>query len=151
MAVSGGAPGPTDLPEWRPGGERPAGPGPGELRRFGFTLAGAFLALGALFLWWERAPGPYLLAVGAALAALAGAVPRWLAPVHRGWMALADVLARAANRVVLSLVFYLVITPAGLVARLAGWDPLGRRPTDDDSYWERREEDGGGERPHRPY
>ena len=38
-------------------------------------------------------------------------------------------------RVVLAIVFFLVITPVGIVMRLCGWDPLRRRAASADSYW----------------
>ena len=40
-----------------------------------------------------------------------------------------------STRVVLAIVFFLVITPVGIVTRLCGWDPLRRRAAPADSYW----------------
>ena len=95
-------------------------------RRFGLTLGAAFLALAALLYWWRHRE------VAAAVAGSAGAflvlagvlVPTRLGPLERGWMALARLLSKVTTPVFMSAVFFLVITPIGLVMRLAGRRPL---------------------------
>jgi hypothetical protein len=69
------------------------------------------------------------------LAGLGLAAPRGLRPVHRVWMKLADALAWFNTRLLLGLVYYLVMTPIGLLMRLLGRDPLDRRLHDRASYW----------------
>ena len=67
--------------------------------------------------------------------ALAGlAIPRALEPVYRWWMKLAEALGWINTRIILVLVYYLIVTPIGLVMRLAGRSPIatGR---DAKSYW----------------
>jgi hypothetical protein len=61
--------------------------------------------------------------------------PRALALPNRAWMLLAEGLSYVTTRIILGLVFFLVITPIGLVKRLSGWDPLGRRSARSSSYW----------------
>ena len=116
-----------------------------ELRRFGLTMAGALALLGLVALWrgkaWYAYPG------GAALGfvALGLAWPRVLAPVYRGWMALARVLGWVMTRVILTLLFYVAVTPIGLIGRLAGRrfldPPAGFAP---ETYWIRRDRAEGG-------
>ena len=48
---------------------------------------------------------------------------------------LAEALSFVSTRVVLGLVFFLAVTPTGVVKRLTGWDPLGRRRSRRESYW----------------
>ena len=50
-------------------------------------------------------------------------------------MRLADGLSFVSTRIVLGLVFFLAVTPIGVVKRFTGWDPLGRRRSRRDSYW----------------
>lgn len=62
--------------------------------------------------------------------------PRLLRGVHSVWMAFALVLGHAMTRVILAAVFFLLVTPIGLLMRLVGRDPM-RRTWDPgaESYW----------------
>src|SRR2546425_9475205 len=110
-----------------------------ELRKFGLLVGGVFTILGLLF-WarhkpsflWFLTPGLLLLGFGAAL-------PRALKHVYIGWMSLAIVLGFVVSNVLLTLFFFLVITPVGLAARCFGKDFL-RLKLDRNaaSYWIRR-------------
>lgn len=89
-------------------------------------MGGALLALGA---WWTfrgRLPGPRaaFLAVGGLLALLGAAAPGRLRVPRRAWMALAEILGAIATTAVLFLVFFLVVTPLGVLRRALGKDPL---------------------------
>jgi hypothetical protein len=114
--------------------------GPRELRRFGLLVGGVFTALGLWFLWRQRAHYPYFLWPGVVLLALGTARPRALRWVYIGWMSLAFVLGLAMAHVILTLLFFLMITPIGWVARLFGKDFLGLKPNRGaETYWLRRE------------
>ena len=107
-------------------------------RDFGLVVGTVFALLGA---WWVYRgkfewAAPVLLCVGAALVLLGLVLPRALVLPNRGWMALASVLGYVMTRVVLALVFFLLVTPIGVVKRLTGWDPLGRRARRGESYWQ---------------
>jgi hypothetical protein len=111
----------------------------GTERRFGLTVGGVFLALGLFFLWRDHATaGTVLAALGGTLVLGGLFVPRWLGPVERGWMAVAEILGAFWARVILGFAYYVVFTPVGLIMRLAGRDPLDRRLRSDESYWKKR-------------
>jgi len=80
------------------------------------------------------------IAAAAAFALLALAVPRALAPLNRAWTAFGDLLHRIVSPVALGILYYGVVTPTGLLMRLAGKDPLRLRfDPAARSYWiERR-------------
>jgi hypothetical protein len=60
--------------------------------------------------------------------------------LYRGWMRLAHALGRVNTAILLSLFYYLVITPVGFVRRLTGNDPLPKKPDPGAStYWIPRE------------
>jgi hypothetical protein len=106
-------------------------------REFGLVVGGVFLILGG---WWTYRDKlewltPALLGVGAALVLIGSAYPRALGFPFRAWMKLAEALAFVMTRVILGLVFFLVVTPIGIVKRLTGWDPLRRRAPVAESYW----------------
>ena len=54
---------------------------------------------------------------------------------HRLWMGIAAVLGYVNSRILLSLLYYGLFTPVGLVRRLIGHDPLKRRGAVQSSYW----------------
>jgi hypothetical protein len=111
-----------------------------ELRTFGLSL-GVVCLLWAGILWWRghRAPLPWLLGAAPVLALLALAAPAALGPIHRVWMPAAKAVARALTWLMLTLAFYLVFTPYGIVLRMLGKDPLDRGfEKGRASYWIRR-------------
>jgi saxitoxin biosynthesis operon SxtJ-like protein len=96
-----------------------------QLRSFGLTVGGVFLALGVWPVLW-RDDDPRLWAVGlGAVLMLSGVLrPTMLAPVYRIWMALGHRLGWINTKLILGLLFYVVFTPLGWLARLMGRDPL---------------------------
>lgn len=107
-------------------------------RKFGLVVGGVLLVLGGLFFFWRHrtTAGIALGAPGALLVLLAAAAPSLLAAPHRWWLKLAHVLAVANGFLFLSIVFFLILTPLGLVLRLFGRDELRRRGPAPGSLWE---------------
>ena len=95
-----------------------------DLRKFGMLVGGVLLALGILF--WARGKRhfPWFLAPGVALFFLGVLAPRSLKQVYVAWMSVAIVLGFAISTLILTIFFFVVITPVGLVARLCGRDFL---------------------------
>jgi len=111
-----------------------------ELKKFALTL-GIFLAvLGLLLFVLKKAPHAYVWGTGLGLILLGFALPVVLTPLYRLWMGLAVVLNFIMLRLILSLVFYLVITPIGRIGRLFGkrFLDIGKDP-ERPSYWHPRE------------
>lgn len=113
---------------------------PRALRQFGRVVGGVLLALGALVLWrkgWALTTASgLLLAAGATLVVLGQLAPGGLRPVHRAWMTLALALGFVMTRALLTLFFFLVITPAGWLRRTFGKSPVLTRPDPDaKTYW----------------
>ena len=111
-----------------------------DLRKFGLLVGAVFTVLGLI--WWARGK-PFFagsLAPGAALMAFGLAWPRALKFAYIAWMSLAIVLGFVVSTALLTLFFFIVITPIGLVARLAGKDFLGLKlDRQAASYWISRE------------
>ena len=99
-----------------------------DLRAFGLVMAAAVaLVFGALLPWLFARPWPvWPWVVAALLAAWALAHPRSLRPFRAAWMRFAEVIGAVNNRILLGLVFFVLITPIGLVRRLTSRDGLGR-------------------------
>lgn len=95
-----------------------------DLRKFGFAVGGVFASLGLLFLLRHKVYSPYFLWPGIVLLAFGAVFPRALKFIYIVWMALAFVMGFAMAHVILTVFFFLVITPIGLVARLFDKDFL---------------------------
>ncbi|MBF0527668.1 MAG: sxtJ [Deltaproteobacteria bacterium] len=61
--------------------------------------------------------------------------PQGLRPVYIAWFSFAIILGYFVSRFLLTLVFFLAVTPIGLIFKLLGKDPLDRKLKDRDSYW----------------
>ena len=107
-----------------------------DLRKFGLTVGGAFALLGVLFLLRHRSSYPFFLGAGAVLTAFGVIWPRALKYVYIAWMALAFTLGFVMSNVILTLFFFLLVTPIGLLARLFQKDFLARKwDKQAASYW----------------
>ena len=101
-------------------------PGNMELRNFGYVMAGACVALFGLGLPWllDRPWPTWPWIVAAIFAGLGKLSPGSLKVVFRMWMKFGIAMSKVTTPLVLGIVFYLVITPFGLIMRLFGRDPL---------------------------
>jgi hypothetical protein len=110
------------------------------LRKFGLTVGTALFVLTAVS--WYRADvrtTSILAAAAAGLLVLGLVLPEALRPIDKAWMALAMVLAWINTRIILTVLFFIVFTPAGLVMSVFR-DPLNRKFRDGQStYWLRRD------------
>ncbi|EFK96266.1 conserved hypothetical protein, membrane [sediment metagenome] len=99
---------------------------------------GVVLSLfGAISLYKGGGAWRYLFSIGGAFAVLGLALPAVIKPVFRLWMKIAGALGWLNTRLLLSIVFFTVFTPVGLVARLFRIDWLDRKfpKPDAPTYW----------------
>lgn len=111
---------------------------PSEGRKFGLLVGGAFLVIGALM--WRRGhltSAGVAGVLGAALVIGGLAAPARLGPVHRAWMGLALAISKVTTPIVMAALWYLVITPSGLLVRWFGHRPLAP-PRGAVTYWHSR-------------
>jgi hypothetical protein len=107
-----------------------------QLRSFGLIVGGIFAAIG---LWPSLFHGMSYRSWSLVLAGLlilpALAFPKILALPHKGWMALSELLGWINTRIILGVIFFVLLTPIGIIRRLFGKDPMGRRLRPDlDTY-----------------
>ncbi len=116
---------------------------PKALRTFGWQVGVVFLLIGGFLAWrWDEVGTLVrtLSGLGGALLVLGFVAPTFLRPVYKVWMGLALVLGFVMSHVLLAVVFFGLVTPIGLVMRLFGHDPLGRRVAPPGgTYWKDRE------------
>ncbi len=123
-----------------------------ELRKFGLVMTAPLLLIGA-YLWWKNRVGfPYVLGASAFFFFSGLVFPQLLRPIEKMWLKFAEILGAIMTRVILTVFFFLVVTPFGLALRLLGKDLLSLRYDEKlDSYWVPVEEDGPTTRPLKPY
>jgi len=107
-----------------------------QLRRFGFIVALGLSVVASISWYRGHTSAPLVLWSAAAVLLLVGLVyPPALGPVERTWLKFGNLLGWINTRIILTLLFVLVVTPIGAVARLFR-DPLDRRFNDDKTtYW----------------
>lgn len=100
----------------------------------GFTVI--FAVIGSILLWKDRGAYIYFYSASAFFAFFAATAPMALLPLYRLWVKFAMGLAWFNTRLLLGMVFYLVMTPIGLIMRLLGKDPMTRKMDPEaKSYW----------------
>jgi multisubunit Na+/H+ antiporter MnhG subunit len=110
-----------------------------ELREFGVVVGAVLIVLADVAMWRGRGIYIYLLTAGVLLTGFGVALPSVLVPFQKAWMALAVVMGFFMSRIILVALFYLVITPIGLLMRMLGKDILDQRLSKEKaSYWHER-------------
>jgi hypothetical protein len=101
---------------------------PKQLRSFGLIVGGVFSVLGV---WPALAHGlpirAWALVIGGLLIVPALIYPAVLKGPYRAWMAAGRLLGWINSRIILSIFFYVILTPIGVFLRLLGKDPMRRR------------------------
>lgn len=102
---------------------------PQDLRKFGLLLGGIFSTLFGMILplmadaqipFW-----PWVLALALWFPAIIA--PKALKQVYQAWMKIGDVLGFINTRILLGLLFFVVITPIGLLKRTLSADTMGKQ------------------------
>lgn len=118
-----------------------------DLRNFGLTVGIALGILGGLFLWKAKSYYHYLLLAGCISVLLGLIFPSALRHVQKIWMTFAILLGWVMTRVILSIVYYLVLTPIAIIARLCGKRFLDREwDRSPNTYWRYRKSKESDER-----
>jgi polyferredoxin len=107
-----------------------------EYRKFGLTVGSVFSLLGAWLAWKGSSAFLYFALPGGILILLGILAPRMLKFIYRIWMTFALLLGWVMTGVLLTVFFYLVMTPAGFLGRLFGKKFLDLKFQDKRaSYW----------------
>lgn len=112
-----------------------------QIRKFGLIALIFFGCLCAVGIWLEKALPTYLFGILSALGLGFILFPHQLRPVFFAWLKIAHFLGRVVTTFILTLTYYLVITPAALIKRIFGGTPLPIKPDKNvSSYWVTRKE-----------
>lgn len=111
-----------------------------ELRKFALTIGIVLLLISAVMFYYSSELRFHFGVGGIVLIVLGYILPKLLLPFQKIWMGLALILGFFMSRIILTLLFYLVITPIGIIARLAKKDFLELTLNKSQkSYWNYRE------------
>jgi hypothetical protein len=99
-----------------------------ELRKFGILFAMITMALfGLLLPWWgDRALPAWPFFVGLPLVLLAVLCPAVLLPLYKLWMKIGELLGYINTRIIMTFVFFVMLTPLAWCLRIIGRDLLAR-------------------------
>ena len=112
-----------------------------EIRKFGSIAFFFFGCLGTIAFWKQK----LILTCVFGFFSLTGSglifFPSFLSPVYSIWIKLAHLIGRIITTTILTLAYYLVITPSALIKRFFGGRPLPMKPDQNiSSYWVPRKE-----------
>ncbi len=102
---------------------------------------GIVLILISFLLWYlGKTSFVYFSTIGGLFVILALIAIPVLRPFHKLWMTLALLMGFVMSRVILTILYYIILTPIGLLAKLVGkkFMPLGFNKSAS-TYWEKRE------------
>ena len=107
-----------------------------DIRKFGITIGIILMIIAGFLFWKEKESYQIFLTVGTILFVLGILVPAVLKPIYWIWMIFATILGWMMTRVILSLLFYIIITPIGLIPRFFGKQFLELKwDKSKESYW----------------
>ncbi len=96
-----------------------------DLRKFGITIGLILMIVSGFLFWKEKESFQILLTAGAILLILGLTIPVILKPIYWVWMIFATIIGWFMTKLILSLLFYVILTPIGLIPRLIGKQFIG--------------------------
>ena len=111
-----------------------------DIRSFGITIGIILLIISAMLFYYDKSSYQIISYVGSGFIALGIIIPILLKPIYILWMTFAVMLGWVMTRVILSIVFYFIMTPIGLLTRLLGEDFLALKKSNSGSYWNNRDQ-----------
>lgn len=100
-----------------------------ELRKFGFIFAGIIAVLFGLLVPWLRSNtiNVWPFYIGAPIAFLAAAWPAALRPLYIVWMKFGAVMGFINTHIIMTALFFCMLTPIAWIMKLFGKDPMARK------------------------
>ena len=95
-----------------------------EIKSFGITIGIVLFIISGLLIYYDKDVYQLIAILASAFIGLGLILPILLKPIYFIWMVFAAILGWIMTRVILSLVFYLIITPIGLITKMIGEDFL---------------------------
>ena len=109
-----------------------------DLKNFGVTIGFILLMISAFLFVREKDSFIYFSSIGSILIILGAITPVILKPIYKIWMTFAVIIGWIMTRVILSVLFFSIITIIGIFTRLIGKDFLNLKSKNNESYWNTR-------------
>jgi ABC-type uncharacterized transport system permease subunit len=112
-------------------------------RRFGLEVGAAFLVLAGVSSWRGHSRSAVVLSImGCAFVSAGLLVPGRMTSIRRVWMRSAEAISKVTTPLVMGALYFLVLTPMGVLLRVCGHRPLASRK--DGPAWIARHPTQGG-------
>jgi len=107
----------------------------GSNRSFGIVFFIFFLIIGTYPIFFQGELRIWLLIVSIIFLLLGIINSRFLSPLNLLWFKFGMLLGRIVSPIVMGLVFFLVVTPTGIIMRILNKDPLKLKKKNIKTYW----------------
>ncbi len=108
----------------------------GSERGFGIVFAIVFLLIALFPLLGDGGVRLWSIGVAAVFGGLAFLAPKVLAPLNKLWFKFGMLLSRIVSPIVMGILFFVTVTPTGLIMRARGKDLLRQKlDPDAETYW----------------
>ena len=114
-------------------------------RKFGFTIGITLIIFAVLRALIKHKYGVILPVAGITMILVTLLIPVWLTSIRLIWERLGHVFGIINTYILLTIFYFLIVTPLGLIMRLFGQDVLKLKYTDQNTYWEPTASDEGKE------
>jgi hypothetical protein len=110
-----------------------------DLRKFGLTVGGVLLGISILLFYFEKPTAIYFTIIGGFLFISGLVIPQILKPLNKIWMGLAIILGFFMSRIIITVLFYIALTPISIIAKLVGKKfMILKFDRSTNTYWEKR-------------
>ena len=112
-----------------------------ELKKFGKAVGLVILIIGIVLMVYSNKLFPIFVATGTFFIISSYLSPSILLPFQKIWMVIAVILGFIMTRIILSVLFYIVISPINFISKIFGKDFLDLKiQKEKKSYWNLKEE-----------
>lgn len=110
-------------------------------RKFGFFFTFVFFIFSLYFYYNSFSNFYYLITISLSILTLITTLlnSNLLLPFNKGWMSIGYILGIVISPIILSIMYFILITPFGLIRQIFGKDELVLKNKKLNSYWQDRE------------
>jgi hypothetical protein len=104
-------------------------------RSFGFIFGSIFFLIGLYFYIISEEIKNWLLIISVLFFTSAILYPNLLKPLNYFWFKFGIYLGKIANPIIMSVIFFLVVTPIGIIMKIFKKDLLNLKFNNEKTYW----------------
>jgi hypothetical protein len=112
-------------------------------KSFGILFFIVFLLIGIWPILKQGDIRPIILIISFVFLILGLLNSNLLTPLNNGWIKFGEILGRIIAPIVMSLIFFTILTPIGIIVKVFGKDLLKTKLSKEKSYWIVREKNIG--------